>query len=109
MFNQDKQFRRPDDKPYDPSSVNVRQYEEQYGPGGVPDGYSMGAITLLQDPTILRVAACCLAIIGGGLLTLGIYCLTLPDVVGTGIWTIIVGLATFVMVWWAFVIAGRQR
>ncbi|MDQ0118928.1 hypothetical protein J2T22_002114 [Pseudarthrobacter defluvii] len=37
MFNQDKQFRKPDGTPYDPSSFNVRQYEEQYGPGGVPE------------------------------------------------------------------------
>lgn len=33
MFNQDKQFRRPDGTLYDPSSFNVRHYEEQYGPG----------------------------------------------------------------------------
>lgn len=109
MFNQNKQFRRPDGTLYDPSSFNVRQYEEQYGPGGVPEGYSMDAITPLQDPTTIRVAACFLALIGGGMLALGVYCFTLPDEVGTGIWSIIVGLATFVMVWWAFVIAGRRQ
>ncbi len=51
MFSQDKQFRRPDGTLYDPpSSFNVRQYEEQYGPpGGVPEGYSMGAITPVQS------------------------------------------------------------
>jgi hypothetical protein len=109
MFNQGKQFRRSDGTPYDPSPVNVRQYEEQYGPGGVPEGYSLGAITPLQDPRTIRVAACFLALIGGGSLALGFYCLTLPDEVGTGIWSIILGLATFVMVWWAFVMAGRRQ
>jgi hypothetical protein len=108
-MNNRKTFRRPDGSPYDQNPVNVRQYEEQYGPGGVPEGYSMGAITPLQDPTTIRVAACFLAIIGAGMLALGFYCLTLPDEVGTGIWSIIVGLAAFVMVWWAFVIAGRRR
>ena len=42
-------FRRPDGTPYDPSPFNVRQYEEEYGPGGVPEGYSMAAITPLQS------------------------------------------------------------
>lgn len=109
MFNQDKKFRRPDGTLYDPSPFNVRQYEDQYGPGGVPEGYSMGAITPLQDPTTIRVAACFLALLGGGMLTMGVYCFTLPDEVWTGIWSIIVGLGTFVMVWWAFVIAGRRK
>jgi hypothetical protein len=104
-----KIFRWPDGSAYDPSPVNVRQYEDQYGPGGVPEGYSMAAITPLQDPTTIRVAACLLALTGGGMLALGFYCFTLPDKVGTGIWSIIVGLGTFVMVWWAFVIAGRRR
>ena len=53
MFNQDKHFRRPDGTLYDPSSFNVRQYEEQYGPGGVPEGYSMGAITPVQSPGLI--------------------------------------------------------
>ncbi len=109
MSNQDKQFRRPDGTPYDPSPFNVRQYEKQYGPGGVPDGYSMGAITPLQDPTTIRVAACFLALIGSGMLTMGFYCFTLPDESWTGIWSSILGLATFVMVWWAFVIASRRQ
>ena len=43
MFHQDKQFRRPDGSLYDPSSFKVRQFEEQYGPGGVPEGWSMAA------------------------------------------------------------------
>jgi hypothetical protein len=53
MFSQDKQFRRPDGTLYDPSSFNVRQYEEQYGPGGVPEGYSMDAITPVQSPGLI--------------------------------------------------------
>jgi hypothetical protein len=109
MFNQDKQFRRPDGTLYDPSPFNVRQFEEQYGPGGVPEGYSMGAITPLQDPTTIRVAACFLALLGSGMLTMGFYCFTLPGELWTGIWSSILGLATFGMVWWAFVMAGRRQ
>lgn len=43
MFSQNKQFRRPDCSLYDPRSFNMRQYEELYGPSGVPEGWSMGA------------------------------------------------------------------
>jgi hypothetical protein len=53
MFNQDKQFRRPDGTLYDPSSFNVRQYEEQYGPGSVPERWSMAATTPLQSPGLM--------------------------------------------------------
>ena len=104
-----KIFARSDGSPYDPNPVNVRQFKEQYGPGGVPGGYSMAAVTPLQDPTTIRVAACFLTLLSGGILALGVYCLTVPDEVGTGIWSIILGLASSVMVWWAFVIASRRR
>lgn len=104
-----KEFRRTNGAPYDPNPANVRQYEEQYGPGGVPEGYAIAAVTPLQDPTAIRVAACFLTLFAGGMLALGFHCLTVPDKAGTGIWSIIVGLAAIVAACWAFVIAGRRK
>lgn len=109
MKNDPKILRRRDGTPYDPSKFNVRQYEDEYGPGGVPDGYSMGAITPIQNPTGIRVLSCIMALLATGMLGLGVYCFTLPDEASTGVWSIIVGLAAFVMVWWGFVIAGRRQ
>jgi hypothetical protein len=66
MFNQGKQFRRSDGTPYDPSPVNVRQYEEQYGPGGVPEGYSLGGHHTAPGPAHNQGGGVLLALIGGG-------------------------------------------
>ena len=67
MFK-DRQYRRPDGTLYDPSSFNVRQYEEQYGPGGVPEGYSMGAITPVQSPGLITAIGIFVTVISVGLL-----------------------------------------
>jgi hypothetical protein len=67
MFSQDKQFRRPDGTLYDPSSFNVRQYEEQYGPGGVPEGYSMDAITPVQSPGLITAIGISITAISVGM------------------------------------------
>ncbi|UTT67827.1 hypothetical protein NMQ03_10900 [Arthrobacter sp. DNA4] len=54
MFNQDKQFRRPDGTPYDPSSFNIRQFEEHYGPGGVPEVWSMAVMSAFAFRTAVK-------------------------------------------------------
>ena len=71
MFSQDKQFRRPDGTLYDPSSFNLRQYEEQYGPGGVPEGYSMAAITPVQSPGLIVAVGVFLTILSLGMIAIG--------------------------------------
>lgn len=109
MENDPKILRRRDGTPYDRSKFNVRQYEEAYGPGGVPEGYSMAAITPIQDPNGIRVLTSILALMGGGMFFLGFYSFTLPDEAETGIWSVIVGLATLGMAWSGLVIAGRRQ
>jgi hypothetical protein len=71
MFSQDKHFRRPDGTLYDPASFNVRQYEEQYGPGGVPEGYSAGAITPVQSPGLIIAAGAFITLISLGMIMVG--------------------------------------
>jgi hypothetical protein len=71
MFSQDKQFRRPDGTLYDPSGFNVRQYEDQYGPGGVSEGYSMGAITPVQSPGLIAGIAVFTTLMSLGLIIVG--------------------------------------
>ena len=71
MFSQDKQFRRPDGTLYDPASFNVRQYEEQYGPGGVLEGYSMAAITPVQSPGLIVTVGVFLTILSLGMIAIG--------------------------------------
>ncbi len=71
MFNQDEQFLRRDGTPYDPSSFNVRQYEEQYGPGGVPEGWSMAAGTPVQSPAPITGIAVFTTLLGLGMLIVG--------------------------------------
>jgi len=71
MFFQDKQFRRPDGTLYDPSSFNVRQYEDQYGPGGVPEGWSMGAVTPVRSPGLIIAIAVFVTILSLGMIVIG--------------------------------------
>lgn len=58
-------FRRPAGTPYDPNRFNVRQYEEQHGPGGVPEGYAMAAITPLQSPRLIIAVGVFLVFMSG--------------------------------------------
>jgi hypothetical protein len=100
-------MRRPDGTPYDPSRFNVRQYEEEYGPGGVPEGYSMAAVTPLQSPTAITVVGLVLVILSGLMVFLAVAAAeSEPGVsVYSGIMAVVVlGGAT-----WAFIIAGRRR
>lgn len=53
MPSNHQQFYRPDGTPYEPNDFNVRQYEDQYGPGGVPEGWSMAATTPVQSPAMM--------------------------------------------------------
>lgn len=100
-------FRRPDGTPYDPSRFKVRQYEEEYGPGGVPEGYSMAAVTPLQSPRAIAAVGVVLVILAGLMVFLAVAAVeSEPNVsVYSGIMAVLVlGGAT-----WAFIIAGRRR
>lgn len=102
--------RRPDGSPYDPSGFNVKQYEEQYGPGGVPDGWTApgSAITPIQDPNIIVAMTVFLIFIAGLLVFAGISALNEGDI-STFVWSLIVAWATLGFCIWGFVIASRRR
>ena len=109
MFSQDKQFRRPDGTLYDPSSFNVRQYEEQYGPGGVPEGYSMGAITPVQSPGLITALAIFVTVISFGMLALSFLVIASggePKVILLGF---AVGAGGLAMSVYAFRLAAKRR
>ena len=109
MFNQDKQLRRPDGTLYDPSSFNVRQYEEQYGPGGVPEGYSMDAITPVQSPGLIIALGVFTSLVSVGLLSVSFV------VIGSGgelkliLFAFAVGIGGLAMSVQAFRIAVKRR
>ncbi|MDR6506266.1 hypothetical protein [Arthrobacter oryzae] len=109
MFNQDKQFRRPDGTLYDPSSFNVRQYEEQYGPGGVPEGYAMDAITPVQSPGLIIALGVFTSLVSVGLLSVSLM------VIGSGgelkliLFAFAVGIGGLAMSVQAFRIAVKRR
>lgn len=109
MFNQDKQFRRPDGTLYNPSSFNVRQYEEQYGPGGVPEGYSMGAITPVQSPGLIIALGIFLTVMSLGLLAVGFYSIGAGEEVSTIVLGFAGGIGGLVMSVQAFRIAVKRR
>lgn len=102
-------FRRPDGTPYDPNPVNVRQYEEEYGPGGVPEGYSMAAITPLQSPgAIIGVAFFVLAV-SGFMFFLAFTAAGSGSAPHVPLVATIIGVLGLLSAAWAFVIAGRRR
>jgi hypothetical protein len=100
-------FRRPDGTPYDPSPFNVRQYEEEYGPGGVPEGYSMAAITPLQSPGAITGVAIALVALSGFMFYLAFA--AAGSASNVSVYSAIVGALGLVTATWAFVMAGRRR
>lgn len=102
-------FRRSDGTPYDPSPLNVRQYEEEYGPGGVPEGYSMGAITPLQSPGTIIGAAFFVIAVSGFMFVLAFTAAGSGSAPHVPIVATIVGVLGLLSATWAFVIAGRRR
>lgn len=109
MFNQEKQFRRPDGTPYDPSSFNVRQYEEQYGPGGVPEGWSMAATTPVQSPALITAIAVFTTALSLGMIVVGIWAIGAGEKPTTILLGLGVGTAALVMSVLAFRTAARRR
>lgn len=99
-------FRRPDGTPYDPSRFNVRQYEEEYGPGGVPEGYSMAAITPVQSPRLITGVGIFLIFIAGMMIYGAFAAAGEP---GLSVYAAIVAALTLAGAVWAFIIAGRRR
>jgi len=109
VFNQDKQFRRPDGTLYDPSSFNVRQYEEQYGPGGVPEGWSMAATTPVQSPALIVGIAVFTTLLSGGMLAAGILVIGHGGELRTALPGLGVGAGGLVMSAFAFRTAVKRR
>lgn len=100
-------FRRPDGTPYDPSRFSVRQYEEEYGPGGVPEGYSMAAVTPLQSPAAITAVGAVLVILSGFLVFLAFA--AAESAPGVSVYSGIVAALVLGGAAWAFIIAGRRR
>jgi hypothetical protein len=109
MFNQNKQFRRPDGSLYDPSSFNVRQYEEQYGPGGVPVGWSMDAITPIQCPGLITALAVFTTALSLGLIVIGFLALGAGEALSTILLGFGAGTGGLLMSAQAFRTAKRRR
>jgi hypothetical protein len=102
MMKPDREvFRRPDGTPYDPNRFNVRQYEEEYGPGGVPEGYSMAAMRPVQSPGLITGIGIFL-IVMAGMMIYGAFAAAGEP--GLSIYAAIVAGAV-----WAFIIAARRR
>lgn len=109
MFNQEKQFRRPDGTLYDPSSFNVRQYEEQYGPGGVPEGWSMAATTPVQSPGLITAIAVFTTALSLGMIAVGTWAIGAGEKLTTILLGLGVGTGTLAMSVLAFRTAARRR
>ena len=109
MFSQDKKFRRPDGTLYDPSSFNVRQYEEQYGPGGVPEGYSMDAITPVQSSGLITALAVFLTLISVGMLAVSFFVIASGGELKVTLHGFGVGTGGLVMSVYAFRLAVKRR
>lgn len=109
MFNQDKQFRRPDGTLYDTSSFNVRQYEEQYGPGGMPEGWSMAATTPVQSPGLITAIAVLTTALSLGMIAVGIWAIGAGEKPTTILMGLGVGTGALVMSVLAFRTAARRR
>ncbi|MDQ0800293.1 hypothetical protein [Arthrobacter sp. SLBN-112] len=102
-------FRRADGAPYDPNPVNVRQYEEEYGPGGVPEGYSMAATTPLQNPGAIIGAGIFVVAVSGFMFLLAFTAAGSGSAPHVPVVATIVGVLGLLSAAWAFVIAGRRR
>ena len=109
MFNQEKQFRRPDGTLYDPSSFNVRQYEEQYGPGGLPEGWSMAATTPVQSPGLITAIAVFTTALSLGMIVVGVWAIGAGEKLTTILLGLGVGTGALVMSVLAFRTAARRR
>jgi hypothetical protein len=109
MFRQDKQFRKPDGSLYDPSSFNVRQYEERYGPGGVPEGWSMAAVTPVQSPGLIIAMGVFTTLISLGMVVVGFLAIGAGGELNSILLGLGVGLGGLVMSAQAFRIAAKRR
>lgn len=109
LFSQRKHFRRPDGTLYDPSSFNVRQYEEQYGPGGVPEGWSMAATTPVQSPGLIAAIGVFLALTSGWMIFVGFTTIGSGQELGTILLSFVVGIGSLAMSVQAFRVAGKRR
>jgi hypothetical protein len=78
----------------------VRQYEEQYGPGGVPEGYSMAAITPLQSPRLI-IAVGVFLVFMAGIMTYGALAAAADSEPGLSAYAAVMAGLTLVAAWWA--------
>lgn len=91
---------------YDPNPFNVRQYEDEYGPGGVPKGYTFHGKTPLQNPNGIRVVSVFMLLMGGFLVFLMIKAGPAePSFYGAGA----MALGAWAMATWGFIIANRRQ
>lgn len=102
--------RRPDGSPYDPSGFNVKQFEEQYGPGGVPEGWTApgSAISPIQNPNGILVLGGFMLFLSGVFVLVGITTFNSGDT-KLFIVSIILTLFSLGFVVWSFVISQRRR
>lgn len=102
--------RKPDGSPYDPSGFNVKQFEEQYGPGGVPEGWTApgSAISPIQDPNGILILGGLMLFLSGLFVFAGIMALKDGDT-GLFICTVLLTLFSLGFVVWSFVISQRRR
>ncbi|UZX04192.1 hypothetical protein F8G81_17440 [Arthrobacter sp. CDRTa11] len=105
-MKRDHVFRRPDGTPYDPNPFNVRQYEKQYGPGGVPEGYSMDAITPVQSPRLITGIGIFLTAMAGMMIYGAFAAVGEP---GLSIYAAIMAALTLAGAVWAFIMASRRQ
>lgn len=106
MADGSEQRQSPTGGNYDPSPFRVRQYEEEYGPGGVPPDYTFHAKTPLQNPNAIRILGVVLFVIA----CVPIYPATLsgfamPNSIYAGL--AFLGAATAGV--WAFSMASRRQ
>ena len=109
MFNQSKQFRRPDGTLYDPSSFNVGQFEDEHGPGGVPAGWSMAATTPVQSPVLITALAVVLTFLSLGMVVFGVWAIGGGEELTTILFGFGVGAGGMAMSVQAFRIAAKRR
>lgn len=75
------QRQSPNGANYGLGPFNVRQYDEEYGPGGLPPDYTFHAKTPLQNPNAIRILGVVLFVIA----CTPTYPATLPGVAMPGI------------------------
>ncbi|POH74193.1 hypothetical protein [Arthrobacter glacialis] len=106
MADGSEQRESPNGANHDPNPFNVRQYEQEYGPGGVPPDYTFQAKTPLQNPNAIRFLGVVLFVIA----CVPIYPATisgfaLPGSIYAGL--VFLGAATTGV--WAFIVANRRQ